>query len=573
MDSITVKSETDSHFTLEGWAVVFGGKDLTGETFTKDTDFWLDKLGQSKPLLYDHGFDDALKTNVIGTADLSNREDGLWFEAQLSKANRYAQQVLKLAKAGVLGASSGAVAHLVRIEDTFLKAWPIAELSLTVQPAEPRTLGVAELRSLVAHAEALKDLLPEEATEVVSEQVAAVEVEPVITITDLAETKEKDMADLDSLDASVKTIQTDMAKFSTALEKVMTYLEDTPKIRGAGYYTVDGGKADPAIKSFGDWLLAVKRRDNDRLVKVYGSVKDLTEGDGTAGGFLVPTEQRTELLRFAEQASPILGLVTEVPVGVEAGSYPSLDQYVAPTAGIGNTAFAAGIVTTSTAEAAALTETNAAFKEINWQVHKIGGYTEVSNELIADSPTAIETLLRGLFGIAVASKREFYILRGTGVGEPLGILNAPAAVGVATNADNTFAWVDACSMLARFKQVTGRARWVMHQGVLPDLAAAGFLTGTTARRVEDLGYGAPILSQHMPQDDYDDVLLADFGCYLLFMRQPISIAYSEHVNFLTDKGTWRFTERLDGQPWVTGAITLADPQGSYTVSPFVYHDD
>jgi hypothetical protein len=53
----------------------------------------------------------------------------------------------------------------------------------------------------------------------------------------------------------------------------------------------------------------------------------------------------------------------------------------------------------------------------------------------------------------------------------------------------------------------------------------------------------------------------------------MAVAFSEHAAFTTDKGTWRFTKRLDGQPWLSGAITLADPQGSYTVSPFVYHND
>jgi hypothetical protein len=36
---------------------------------------------------------------------------------------------------------------------------------------------------------------------------------------------------------------------------------------------------------------------------------------------------------------------------------------------------------------------------------------------------------------------------------------------------------------------------------------------------------------------------------------------------------WRFKKRLDGQPWLLNAITLADPQGSFTQSPFVYLND
>jgi HK97 family phage major capsid protein len=153
------------------------------------------------------------------------------------------------------------------------------------------------------------------------------------------------------------------------------------------------------------------------------------------------------------------------------------------------------------------------------------------------------------------------------------MLNCPAVVAVAPATDGAFAWVDAMSMLARFKQITQNVRWIMHPGVLPDLGASGWVTGNVSREVADLGFGPPITSEHMPQANYNDVLLADLGAYVLFVRQELTIAYSEHSAFLTDKGTWRFTERLDGQPWLKGKITLADPQGSYTVSPYVVHAD
>jgi hypothetical protein len=42
---------------------------------------------------------------------------------------------------------------------------------------------------------------------------------------------------------------------------------------------------------------------------------------------------------------------------------------------------------------------------------------------------------------------------------------------------------------------------------------------------------------------------------------------------LNELGTWRFSQRQDGQPWLKNVITLADPQGSYTMSPFISHND
>jgi HK97 family phage major capsid protein len=279
--------------------------------------------------------------------------------------------------------------------------------------------------------------------------------------------------------------------------------------------------------------------------------------------------------------SPIIGRCTRVPVKSDHGRWPALDQYFAPTAGAGGTALAGRITATATAEMTALTETQAQLVELEWTIHKEGGYVEVSNELIADSPMAIDVLLRRLFGVAIASKKERHILRGSGAGEPLGILNAACTIAATTAADNAFAYVDALTMRSRFKRVGGEPCWVIHPGLWPDIGKFEVSAGSGGVWQANLqtGLGSTLLgypifeSEHMPQDDYDDALLADMKGYVLFEKEELSIAFSEHAAFTSDKGTWRFTARFDGQPWLKSTITLADPQGSYTVSPFVYHDD
>jgi hypothetical protein len=61
--------------------------------------------------------------------------------------------------------------------------------------------------------------------------------------------------------------------------------------------------------------------------------------------------------------------------------------------------------------------------------------------------------------------------------------------------------------------------------------------------------------------------------YVVFQRSGLRVRYSEHAAITAGKGTWVFDERSDGMPWVANAITLADPQGSFTQSPFVYFND
>src|SRR5512139_499635 len=241
-----------------------------------------------------------------------------------------------------------------------------------------------------------------------------------------------------------KTLQTrQLNERMDELTATLKRFESEPALRNSGYTTVDGGTKDPNNKSFPDFLLAIMRKDDRRLRHVYHAAKDMSEGSGIAGGYLVPTEYLSPLLEVEAEVSPIIGRCTRVPVKSDHGRWPALDQYFAPTAGGGGTALAGRISATATAEAVALTETQAQFTDLEFVIHKEGGYVEVSNELIGDSPQAIDTLLRQLFAIAVASKKERHILRGSGAGEPLGILNAACTVACTTAGDNAFTYTDA----------------------------------------------------------------------------------------------------------------------------------
>ena len=376
-----------------------------------------------------------------------------------------------------------------------------------------------------------------------------------------------------------QAVQEQLKTLSDRVDGIMQIMQDSPAIRKAGYVSQDGGAADRGIKSFGDFLTAVRRGDMKRLEAVYQTGRDTTktmsEDEGAAGGILVPEEYRTDLLRVADIASPIIALVQRIPVNSDAGEWPALDEFTAPTAGVGDTATAAGVQAAIRAEGADYAATEPGFTWLNWRVHEIGGLVSVTKELNTDSPAAIETLLRQLFGIAIAHKLEHYILRGTGVGQPLGVLNAPCAIGVNPDVNSYFGYADALEMVSRFMPVTERVRWAMHQTLIPDLGTWELGTaGAAAPVITDLGYGQPVNSQHLPPaDSAGCIVLGDWGTYLLFERSGLSVAYSEHFYFGSGKVAWRFDQRCDGMPWMKKYITLADSGGTTTVSPFVYFND
>lgn len=148
LGSVKIISMDETTATVGGYGVVFGGYDLEGDTFRADTDYNL-PLVPVKMVFYDHSLGDV--THDIGrvTNDSIKMDDkGLWIEAQLDRSAEYVDQVLKLIEDGVMGWSSGSVAHLARKGAGYIKSWPIVEFSLTPTPAEPRTLGVERIKAL-----------------------------------------------------------------------------------------------------------------------------------------------------------------------------------------------------------------------------------------------------------------------------------------------------------------------------------------------------------------------------------------------------------------------------------------
>ena len=159
-----VKFVKGSELSIEGLAIPyggpFGGKDLEGEFFTKNTDFCLDWF-PVRPTIYDHGLDDALKTSVVGQVTKHDPiDDGIWAKAQLDKNHRYLNAIQELIDKGALGFSSGAMSHLVDVDKKTgeIKKWPWVELSLTPIPANPDALVYAvKSATAVAHWAALGD--------------------------------------------------------------------------------------------------------------------------------------------------------------------------------------------------------------------------------------------------------------------------------------------------------------------------------------------------------------------------------------------------------------------------------
>jgi HK97 family phage major capsid protein len=338
-------------------------------------------------------------------------------------------------------------------------------------------------------------------------------------------------------------------------------------------------------RSFGDWLLCVRRNDQKILAEKYNShlvgweqaegKAALNTQTGTQGGYTVPEEFLPRLMQLASEMSVVRPRATIIPMSSRSIHIPTLDHTTAPAAG--DTAYFGGLVARWTEEANTLNEAEPAFKQIELVAHELSGYSKISNALLADNAVGLESLLLSLFGRAIGWYEDYAFLRGSGVGKPQGVLNANALISVTRSGASAFALADAAGMLGRLLPGWDPQHtvWAIHPTVLVKLfqmsSTAGFVVFIDNAREKPtmVLFGIPVVvtEKLLGLNTLGDVLLMDLQHYAIGDRQQVEIAFSDHVAFLSNQGTWRFVSRVDGQPWIRAAITLSD--ASSTLSPFV----
>lgn len=578
-NQVVIKSLDDNTAVVAGYGVIYGGEDLEGETFVKDTDFMLD-LVPSKLVFYDHTLQAEVK-HVLGNASVTVTDDGLWVEAQLNRHKRYVNEIIRLVEEGVLGWSSGSIGHLVEREGKTIKRWPIVEFSLTPTPAEPRTLGVERLKALAKENPDLKALIPKETGKgsgSANQQSQHFETMETKTMSDVTLSMEEYK---DLLKAQVKAPEQkpeppkeagdpQVKALSEKLSALTELIEKSPALKDAGYVAPDSEQDHAGSKSLGDFLIAVRNNNTKRLTSVYKTA--LAEDAGSTGGYVVPTQFVQPLVEAAKPFSVLRTAgATVIPMTGKTMEIPALDVETAPSAG--DTAYSAGVVAYWEGEASTLSESEPRFRMIEMVAHKLAGYSLASNELRQDAAIGVETLLTTMFGRAIGAKENYAFLRGDGVGKPLGILNSGALISASRSAGSAIALADLSEMMSDFLPSSwGKGAWFVNPEALDKLIQ---LVSSPLSWMNDLRSGMPpqllgmplYVTGALPQiNTAGDILLVDPSYYLIGDRQQISIAYSEHYAFVTDQAAWRFTYRVDGQPWLNTYITLEN--AATTVSPF-----
>ena len=327
------------------------------------------------------------------------------------------------------------------------------------------------------------------------------------------------------------------------------------------------------------WHNSHKLRDYSSLQDKIAKATEVQNSFGSTvpadGGFLIPETMRADMLSVALESAVVRPRAMTIPMDSLRVPIPTIDDTSHVSSVFG------GIVAYWTEEAAALVESQASFGRVVLEAKKLTCYSEVPNELISDAIAAFGAFLSQSMPAAVSYFEDVAFISGSGVGEPLGVLNAPGAVAVTRAASgNAIDWPDVVALYSRMLPTSlNRAVWLVTPDNLPSLLTMTYASGAPVAVWLPGGqaFDAPILTllgrpviitEKVPASgtagDFDFV---DFGYYLLGDRQAMQVASSPHYKFQNDKTVYRVIERVDGRPWLNSAITPKN--GGATLSPIV----
>lgn len=317
------------------------------------------------------------------------------------------------------------------------------------------------------------------------------------------------------------------------------------------------------------FINAVANKDVAGIKRVMG--KAVIEGTDTAGGFLVPEEFTSELLRIVEDFGLVRKNARTIPMSSNVRNIPRLASSVSVNWVDENTAG---------------TESDPVFGNVQLTAKTLVGLTVVSNEMLQDSNPAIAPILLEIFAEAIAGEEDNQGLVGTGT--PFtGILGDANVVALSmASGDTTFGDVTVDylrNLIAQVKAtVLNGAGFVMHREVwatvqtLKDGNGAyiatttnPFVSGDATKAMDVVGtlFGYPVrLSDKMPSTTAVDTKFIIFGNmkYLyLGDRQTVTFSTSDSATvgannvFEQNASAVRVVERI--------SLAVAEPNGFATL--------
>lgn len=295
--------------------------------------------------------------------------------------------------------------------------------------------------------------------------------------------------------------------------------------------------------------------------------------DPTAGGFMVQTNFSQTLISRAYEEALVAGLCDRRPTSKPLADVriPGIDE----TSRADGSRFG-GVVSYWGDEATQVTKSKPKWKNLNLSTRKLIAFVAGTNELLSDAPM-FDAHLNQVVPAELAFKLDLAVLSGSGVGQPLGMLNSPALISVPKETGQAAGSIVRENVNKMWKRLPAPSRygavWLANEDADEQLEALSGNPGTyipagVYGNEFPLLKGRPVLTieQCPTLGTVGDLVLADLSKYII-VDGGLNTTLSFHVLFDSDEVSFRFTLRVDGKPGFTSPITPYN--GTSTRSPYI----
>jgi HK97 family phage major capsid protein len=365
--------------------------------------------------------------------------------------------------------------------------------------------------------------------------------------------------------------------------------------RGATISEIDRKASTGGFKSFGHFAwCVVKCGKNGRgghpeaVMHVKGwedvraalSVKTPSgqfEESDHSGGLLVPPQYSTDLYERTYNQNQILRYLNPIPLGVgRQVSIPALKEDSRADSSRHGT-----VLGYWEGEADQYQAQKPQLRRFALMLHKLTVLVYATEELIEDSPRALESYLTPLAAAEINFKINDAVINGTGAGMPEGILKAGSKITATAQSGQGGSTIVADNVLAMNARITPALRRnalvLYNQDAEAQLlrfhvssgqhSAANLVWYRDDGQLMVCGHPALLIEQCASLGTEGDLIFFAPDGYQAAVRSGIEEFMSMHLSFDYDQSVFKWRFRMDGQ--VKDDVALTPYKGSATTSSVV----
>jgi HK97 family phage major capsid protein/HK97 family phage prohead protease len=340
----------------------------------------------------------------------------------------------------------------------------------------------------------------------------------------------------------VTALETDVAEIKTSIgnvEKAAQRIETKMARPGAANdnRAAANDNANVEKKAFGSYL----RRGVERMDPI--EAKALTVGTDANGGYLAPDEFGNELIKLLVEQSPVRQYAKVITISSAEIKYP---RRLTSTGA------------TWVGETDDRTESGMTFEQVNLTPHELATFTDISTQLLEDNAYGLEGELLADYAEQFGKTEALAFVKGTGIGQPKGIMAATGIKEVKTGVAAAFPTANPADVIIGMYHSlpTTHAQngvWMLNRNTLSIIRQWKDTTGRylVLDPISDTGtmtlLGRPIV-EALDMDDIGagkfPILFGDLSGYrivdrvgLSTLRDPYTLATKGQVRFHARKRT------------------------------------